>query len=99
MTREAVRASGAPTAIGPYSQGIRTRGGRLLFVSGQVPIDPATGELVPGGIREQTGRALANLRAVVEAAGGTLGGVAKTTVFLTDLSEFAEMNAVYAEHF
>jgi 2-iminobutanoate/2-iminopropanoate deaminase len=99
MRREAVRAGGAPKALGPYSHAIRAAGGGLLFVSGQVPIDPTTGEIVDGGIREQTRQSLANLRAILEAGGGTLASVVKTTVFLVDMGEFSDMNAVYAEHF
>ena len=89
----------APAAIGPYSQAIRFAAGRMVFVSGQVPIDPATGALVTGGIREQTGRAIANLEAILAAAGASLRTVVKTTVFLADLGEFTEMNAVYADRF
>lgn len=99
MTRHPVRTDKAPRAIGPYSQGIRADGPGFVFVSGQVPIDPATGEIVAGGIREQTGRALTNVAAILEAAGGSLRSVVKTTVFLADFSDFAEMNAVYAERF
>lgn len=87
----------APKAVGPYSQAVRS--GDLLFLSGQIPLDPATGTLVEGGIEEQTERVLANLAAVLEAAGGSLAHVVKTTVFMTDLGEFAKMNEVYARHF
>jgi len=99
MTRRPVRTDGAPRAIGPYSQGIRVDGGAFVFVSGQVPIDPATGALISGGIREQTARVLANLRAILEASDASLRSVIKTTVFLADMNDFAEMNAVYADHF
>ncbi len=87
----------APNPIGPYSQAIRAGG--LLFLSGQTPMDPATGQLVEGGIAAQTARALDNLKAVVEAAGSSLDRVVKTTVYMKDLSEFAAMNEVYAGYF
>jgi 2-iminobutanoate/2-iminopropanoate deaminase len=92
-----VATAGAPKAIGPYSQGIVVGG--IVYTAGQVALDPATTELVAGGVREQTTRALENLRAVLEAAGSGLGQVVKTTVFLTDMADFAEMNAAYAEAF
>ncbi|HVW06711.1 MAG TPA: RidA family protein [Vicinamibacterales bacterium] len=94
MARQAVTTPRAPAAIGPYSQAVRA--GTLLFVSGQVPLDPATGTLVPGGIEEQTRQVLRNLQAILEAAGTSFDAVARTTVYLTDLSDFAAMNAVYA---
>jgi 2-iminobutanoate/2-iminopropanoate deaminase len=87
----------APRAIGPYSQAVRA--GNLIFASGQIPIDPATGEFVAGGIAEQTERVLLNLTAVFEAAGVTLAQVIKTTVFLLDMNEFAAMNEVYGRFF
>ena len=87
----------APGAIGPYSQGCTV--GDLVFTSGQVPIDPATGAFVPGGITEQTRQSLTNVRAVLAAAGTTMDNVVKTTVFLQDMNDFAAMNAVYAEFF
>ncbi len=99
MTREVIRTEKGPAAIGPYSQAIRFSAGRMVFVSGQVPIDPATGALVAGGIGEQTRRAIANLEAILAAAGASLATVVKTTVFLADLGDFAEMNAVYADRF
>jgi len=89
--------SDAPAPIGPYNQAIKS--GHLLYTSGQIPIDPATGDLVAGGIREQTIQVLENLKAVTEAAGSTLGDVIKTTVFLVDMADFAEFNVVYAEYF
>ena len=95
--RLVVSTGGAPAAIGPYSQAVVAAG--LVFVSGQIPLDPATGELVPGGAGAQAGRALASLRAVLEAAGSGLDRVVKTTVFLTDLADFAAVNAVYAGFF
>lgn len=94
---EAVSTSGAPKAIGPYSQGIVANG--LLFTAGQVALDPATGELVAGGITEQTTRALQNLKAVLTAAGSDFSRVIKTTVFLVDMADFADMNEVYGRVF
>ena len=87
----------APRAIGPYSQA--TRAGGLLFTAGQVGFDPATGELVDGGISEQTERVLQNVRAILQAAGLELRDVVKTTVFLVDMADFAAMNAEYARAF
>ena len=95
--REPVQTDKAPAAIGPYSQAIRAGG--FVFVSGQIPIDPATGQFVAGGIGEQTERVLQNLSAVLEAAGSGLDKVVKTTVFLADMQEFAQMNEVYAKFF
>lgn len=95
MAREAVASPDAPRAIGPYSQAIRA--GNLLFLSGQIPLDPATGEVVPGDITAQTERVFRNITAVLAAAGATFAHVVRTTVFLADMSEFAAMNAVYAK--
>jgi 2-iminobutanoate/2-iminopropanoate deaminase len=95
--KEPVQTGGAPKAIGPYSQAIRANG--MVFASGQIPLDPATGELIQGGIAEQTERVLNNLKAVLEAAGSSLEDVVRTTVYLTDLGDFAEMNAAYAGFF
>lgn len=95
--RETVSTEKAPAAIGPYSQAVWT--GSLLFCSGQIPLDPATGKMVPGGIEEQTERVLANLEAVLSSAGLTLSSVVKTTVYLADLADFPAMNAVYAKYF
>jgi len=97
MAKEVVSTATAPVAIGPYSQAIRV--GNLLFVSGQIPLDPRTGQLVPGDVRAQTRQVLKNLSTIVEAAGSNLARVAKTTVYLRDLGEFAAMNEVYAEFF
>lgn len=97
MTRTAIRSSGAPAAVGPYSQAVRS--GNLLFVSGQIPLDPATGRLVEGDVAAQTHRVLQSLDAVVRAAGATLGDVVKTTVYLADMNDFAAMNRVYATWF
>ena len=95
--KNVIQSSGAPRAIGPYSQAILADG--WLYCSGQVPLDPAAGEVVPGGVEEQTRRALENLRAVIAEAGGTMADVVKTTVYLQDLGEFAAMNEVYAGFF
>ena len=95
--RQRVQTENAPAAIGPYSQAIRANG--FVFVSGQIPIDPQTGEFVAGGIAEQTARVLKNLTAVLEAAGSSLELVVKTTVFLADMKEFSGMNEVYATFF
>ena len=97
MPIEFVATPNAPRAIGPYSQA--TRAGGLLFTAGQVGFDPSTGELVDGGIAEQTERVLQNLRAILQAAGLDMAHVVKTTVFLVDMADFAAMNKVYAEAF
>lgn len=95
--RQAVSTDQAPKAIGPYSQGIRAA--NLLFVSGQVPIDPATGNLIEGDIAAQTRRVFENISAILKAAGASLDNVARTTVFLADMGDFAAMNEVYAGYF
>ncbi len=87
----------APKAIGPYSQAVVSNG--FAFLSGQIPLDPATGKLIEGDVAAQTMRVLQNLKAVLEACGSSLGRVVKTTVFLKDMGEFAQMNAVYAGYF
>lgn len=92
-----VASDGAPKAIGPYSQAIQEDG--WVFLSGQIPIDPATGQVVEGGIEAQTERAIRNLEAVLAAAGGTLADVVKTTVYLRSLDDFARMNEAYARSF
>jgi 2-iminobutanoate/2-iminopropanoate deaminase len=97
MTRLTVHSNDAPRAIGPYSQGVRA--GNLLFVSGQVALDPATGALVEGGIEEQTRRALRNVEAVLSAGGSGLDRVVKSTVYLKDLRTFDSMNREYATFF
>lgn len=97
MGKYEIKTKLAPPAIGPYSQGVKI--GNLIFASGQIPLDPEAGEVVSGGIAEQTERVLENLRAVLEASGAGVGSVVKTTVYLTDLELFAEMNAVYAKFF
>jgi 2-iminobutanoate/2-iminopropanoate deaminase len=97
MAERAISTDRAPRAIGPYSQAIAA--GELLFLSGQIPLDPATGELVSGGIEIQTRRVMQNLAAVLEAAGSSFEEVVRTTIFLADLGDFAAVNAVYAEFF
>ena len=92
-----ISTSKAPAAIGPYSQAIEVAG--LVYTSGQIPIDPATGKFVEGGIREQTRQSLLNVKAILEEAGLTLSDVVKTIVFMADMNDFADMNAVYAEFF
>jgi len=87
----------APAAIGPYSQAIRV--GNLVYTSGQIPIDPATGNFVEGGIKEQTRQSLTNVKAILEEAGLSMADVVKTTVFMADMNDFADMNSVYAEFF
>ena len=95
--RRVIRTERAPAAIGPYSQAIVAGG--FLFASGQVALDPATGQLVPGDVGAQTERALRNLQGVLEKAGCSLGDVVRTTVYLRDMADFAAMNAVYARFF
>ena len=94
----AIQTTQAPAAIGPYSQAIDSGAG-LVFVSGQLPIDPATGAFPQGGVQEQTRQSLTNARAILEAAGLGLSNVVKTTVFLADMADFAAMNEVYAQFF
>jgi 2-iminobutanoate/2-iminopropanoate deaminase len=97
VDRQIVATSAAPAAIGPYSQAVGWD--RFLFLSGQIPLDPATGQLVTGGVDVQTRRVMENLRAVLAAAGLDLGHVVRTTIFLADLEDFATVNAVYGEYF
>lgn len=92
-----IKSNNAPAAIGPYSQAIEVGG--FVFASGQLPVDPATGEVVEGGIKEQANQSLTNVKAVLEAAGLGLQNVVKTTVFLSDMGNFAAMNEVYAQFF
>jgi len=92
-----VSTGGAPKAIGPYSQGTMVNG--FVFTAGQVALDPATGDVVPGGVAQQTERVMLNLAAILQAAGSGLDQVVKTTVFLTDMGDFAAMNEVYARAF
>ena len=95
--KEIISTENAPGAIGPYSQAIKT--GNMVFCSGQIPLDPKTGEFVSDKIAEQTDKVLKNLSAVLEAAGSNLNNVVKTTVFLSDMNDFAAMNEVYAKFF
>ena len=97
MAKEEIKTDRAPSAIGPYSQGIRA--GDLVFLSGQIPVDPDTGEVVPGGTGPQTRQVLKNIEALLRAAGSCTGNVLKTTVYLKDISAFGEMNDVYGEFF
>jgi len=97
MQRSVIATQQAPAAVGPYSQGVRV--GDLVFTAGQIALDPASGQLVDGGIEAQTRQVLTNLSAILEAAGTSLANVVKTTVFLTDMGEFKAMNGVYAEFF
>ena len=94
---EIISTKNAPSAIGPYSQAVKA--GNLLFMSGQIPLDPATGEVVEATIQAQTTRSLNNLKAILEEAGGNLRSVVKTTVFLKSMDDFAEMNKVYQQFF
>lgn len=98
MTRETISTAHAPGAIGPYSQGIRFRG-EMVYTAGQIPLDPATGEIVGNTVAEQTERVIRNLAAVLEAAGSSLNNAVKTTVFLKNMADFADMNAVYGRYF
>lgn len=97
MQKEAISTDKAPAAIGPYSQGIRA--GSFIFVSGQIPIDPKSGELVCGHIKEQTRQVLENLKNILEAGGSSLEKVVKTTIFLADMDNYKDVNDVYAEFF
>ena len=95
--KKVISTTKAPASIGPYSQAIRV--GNLVYTSGQIPIDPATGVFAEGGIKEQTRQSLLNLKAILEEAGLAMSDVVKTTVFMADMNDFAAMNAVYAEFF
>ena len=97
MPRTAIHTDNAPAAIGPYSQA--TRSGNQVFFSGQIPLDPATGDLVEGDIAAQARRAFDNLKAVCEAAGGSMDDIVRVGLYLTDLSQFAQVNAVMGEYF
>ena len=96
MSKQVIATKGAPAAIGPYVQGVRT--GNLVFTAGQIALDPATLQVVEGGITEQTTRVLESLKAILEEAGSGLARVVKTTVYLKDMQDFAAMNAVYAAY-
>jgi 2-iminobutanoate/2-iminopropanoate deaminase len=95
--KETISTINAPSAIGPYSQAIKA--GDMIFVSGQIPIDPATGDFVSDDVKEQTVQVLKNLSAVLEAAGATLNDVVKTTVFIADMNDFGVMNEIYGQFF
>ena len=95
--KKAINTTAAPAAIGPYSQAIEANG--MVFVSGQLPVDPATGNFAEGGIKELTRQSLTNMKAILAEAGLGMENVVKTTVFLADMADFAEMNEVYAEFF
>lgn len=95
--KQAIQTDKAPAAIGPYCQSIKT--GNLLFISGQLPIDPAAGKIIEGSMAEQTRQIITNLTAILEEAGGDLSKIVKTTIFLADLADFAEVNGAYAEFF
>ncbi len=101
MSHRAIHTDNAPGALGPYSQAtdIDLGAGRLVFLSGQIPIDPSTGDIVEGSITDQVHRVMANLAAVLEAAGSSFDRVVKTTIFLVDMGDFAEVNAAYGEYF
>lgn len=95
--KELVTAAGAPQAIGPYSPGLKA--GNMLFLSGSIPLDPVSGQLVEGGIKEQTTRVMENIKGLLAAAGADFNHIVRTTVFMVDLGEFAAMNEVYASYF
>ena len=95
--KKIINTTEAPAAIGPYSQAVEANG--MVFISGQLPVDPATGEFAEGGVTEQTTQSFKNLKAILAEAGLTTDNIVKTTVFLADMSLFAEMNAVYAQQF
>lgn len=95
--REAVSTDGAPKAIGPYSQAVKAGG--FLFLSGQIPLDPSTGQVVEGGIEAQTRRVMDSLAAVLAAAGTSMAGVVRTTIYLADLADFATVNELYGSYF
>lgn len=95
--KEIISTSKAPSAIGPYSQAVKV--GNMLFISGQIPIDPKSGNIIDGDIKEQTKRVLENIKGILESIGANLSNVVKTTVFMVDLSEFSDMNEVYKEYF
>ena len=99
MSKTKVHTDAAPAAIGPYSQAVAVPAGALLFCSGQIGLDPDTGEMVEGGVEAEARRALESLKAVLQAGGASLESVVKTTVFLADMADFARVNAIYAEFF
>lgn len=95
--KKIINTDNAPAPIGPYNQAVKS--GHLIFTSGQIPIDPMTGEMISGGIREQTIQVLENLKSILEDTGRSLADVIKTTVYLADMADFREMNTLYAEYF
>lgn len=97
LEKKAIETEQAPSAIGPYSQGMQA--GNVVYTSGQLPIDPTTGDMVEGSVADRTHQTLKNLTAVIAEAGGTLNDVIKTTVYLKDISDFQEVNSVYAQYF
>jgi reactive intermediate/imine deaminase len=97
MSKTIIHTDAAPAAVGPYSQAVSTQGARLVFLSGQIGLEPGTGELVSENFEGQVRQSFANMQAVIEAAGGTLDDIVKLTLFLTDLSKFASANAIMAE--
>jgi len=97
MAKEIISTTSAPSAVGPYCQGVKANG--FIFVSGQLPMDPTTGEMVEGTIGERTARILENVKAIIEAGGSSMDKCVKMTVFLTDMGKFAEMNEVYKTYF
>ena len=97
MSKAIIHTDAAPAAVGPYSQAVNAQGGRLVFLSGQIGLEPGTGELVSENFEGQVRQSFANMQAVIEAAGGTLDNIVKLTLFLTDLSKFASANAIMAE--
>jgi 2-iminobutanoate/2-iminopropanoate deaminase len=99
MARDVIQTDQAPKAIGPYSQAVSASSGKLVFLSGQIPLDPATGQLVTGDIQAETERVMKNLEAVLAAAGCTFGNVVRCGIFLTDLGDFGKVNEVYARYF
>src|SRR5919198_1526780 len=99
MARKVVQSDEAPKAIGPYSQAVQVPSGNMTFLSGQVPLDPKSGELVPGDITRQTERVMENLRGVLKAAGIDFGHVVRCTIYLTDLKDFGQVNEVYGRYF
>ena len=99
MAREVIQTPQAPKAIGPYSQAISVPAGKMVFLSGQIPLDPATGEMVAGDVTAQTEQVMKNLEAVLTAAGASFGNVVRCGIFLTDLGDFGKVNEVYARYF
>ncbi|MDH3974221.1 MAG: RidA family protein [Deltaproteobacteria bacterium] len=97
MNKEIIKTNNAPAAIGPYSQAVKAGG--FIFLSGQIPLDPATGNVVEGGIKEQTERVMMNLEAVLKAAGAGMEAIVKTTIYLTRLSDFSTVNEIYGNYF